>query len=201
MKNSFSNKIAAALSALGIVGFSMAAQAVLAPVNGAITFYGGAVLDGPIGSATSFVSYTGPAGSSKPVVGGVDGDYASVPLGTAATFGAFSFDQPLGAPFVLWQFILGSQVYNFTATSATVVQQDSHFLNIMGTGVAYIDGFAQTPGTWTITDTGSTPVLSFGSGTVAVPEPSAQTLLLVFAPVAWFVVVRAKSGRNRQVAL
>ena len=204
MKNSFPRKIAALLTLLGIVGFSPTGSAITPPnINGDITFYGGAVLDGPIGTATAFLSFSGPGGTAKPVVGSVSGDYSSVPIGTGASFGPFTFEQPAGTPFVpfvVWQFILGSTVYNFTATSITDVYQDSTSLAIEGTGTAYIDGFAQTPGTWTVIDLGITSVVSFGSAVTVVPEPSVLALLAMFAPVGWLIAVRVRNGSRCQRA-
>ncbi|HHY87004.1 MAG TPA: PEP-CTERM sorting domain-containing protein [Verrucomicrobia bacterium] len=60
------------------------------------------------------------------------------------------------------------------------------FLNIEGTGIAYITGFEPTPGTWTITQTGTGPVFTFGSSMV-IPEPSSATLLVCLGSLVWFV--------------
>jgi len=71
-------------------------------------------------------------------------------------------------------------------------------LDIAGTGTASISGGAyyDTPGTWSIVDTGQgSSVLTFGAATqvTPVPEPSAFALLASFVPVIGAFAYRAKA--------
>jgi hypothetical protein len=106
-------------------------------------------------------------------------------VGTSVNFTPFTFNPAPVSTFQLWSFGVGGSTYSFDVTSMTISYQVPAFLNIQGTGVAHITGFAPTLGTWGITDTGSSgPVFTFGNVTI-VPEPAAATLL-VFGPLAWF---------------
>lgn len=203
MKNPRMKRIAGGLAIVIIAAFSFAAQAVVPSINGSITFYGGAVLNGSIGTATEFMSYSGPVGGTDPLVLDMSqtGDYASVPGDTPVAFSPFTFSPAPTAPFTLWEFTVGGISYSLTATSVHVEVQDSHFLDIQGEGTVSITGYADTPGTWTIADTGSTPVLSFGAATVAVPEPSAITLILFLLPVGWLLVVRKSTSSRAKCAV
>jgi len=57
------------------------AGAGLAPVDGSISFGGGASLNGPLDTATLLTSFFGPGGSNRPVVLNDSGDFVSVPDG------------------------------------------------------------------------------------------------------------------------
>jgi len=166
---------------LAVVGLWMSAQA-QPGINGTISFVGGATLDGPLATATAFTGYTGPSGSGSPVVlgGSTTGDFAGVVGGTAATFSLFTFS-PAAPVNPLWSFTYGGKLYSFSATSITVDYQSSVFLDITGTGVAHIDGFTDTIGSFSITDThlGASPVITFGASFSVVPEPTSAALLLL----------------------
>lgn len=194
MKKPRTSSIATGLSVLIVAGFSLAAQAVMPTINGSIAFYGGAVLDGSIGTATAFTSYVGPKDAPSPLVlaDSQAGDYASVPNGTPVVFSPFTFNPAPASPFTMWQLTVGATTYSLSATSVEVVRQDNYFLNIQGQGIASITGYADTPGSWTITDTGSTPILSFGATTAAVPEPSVAAFILFLLPIGWCLAVRRK---------
>jgi hypothetical protein len=60
-----------------------------------------------------------------------------------------------------------------------VTSQNADFLNMEGTGVAHVTGYADAQGTWSITLTGAGPTFAFGEQTTIVPEPSSLALLLV----------------------
>ena len=157
---------------------SLTAQAAI--FTGQINFVGGATIDQPIGSATTFESFFGPSGSGGPVVqagGGLpSGAYAGVPGGTAATFFApFDFASPT-LPFGLWTFTFGSTTYSFQVNTVTVDQQIAGvFINVGGTGTGTITGYDPTPEGWTITGTSVSPgglTITIGNSVIAVPEPA-----------------------------
>lgn len=162
---------------------SLTAQAAI--FTGQINFVGGATIDQPIGSATTFETFFGPSGSGGPVVqagGGLpSGAYAGVPGGTAATFSApFNFASPT-LPFGLWTFNSGGNTFTFQVNTVTVNQQIAGvFINIGGTGTGTITGYDPTPEGWTITGTSVNPgslTITIGNSVIAVPEPSTVALI------------------------
>jgi hypothetical protein len=167
---------------LGSLNLGTAIAAHAQPISGTINFTGGAVLNGSLETATTFTSYFGNGVSLPTVLGGSQtGDYQFVPAGTQVMLDPFSFD-PFNPSSVvsipLWSFSVNATKYSFTATSIFVVQQSPHFLNIEGAGIASITGFADTPATWSFTDTGSGagPSFNFGGSMAVVPEPSITPL-------------------------
>lgn len=159
--------------------------------TGSISFVGGADLDNPIGSATSFVNFYGPSGSGGPVVQAgslTSGVYASVPGGTAATFNTpFTFSPSPASPLQLWTFSVGGTTYSFDVNAVTTDIQNVYsggiaYLNVGGTGIGYVTGYSPTPATWSITGTTANSgslTITIGSAVNAVPEPSALALALV----------------------
>jgi hypothetical protein len=170
----------AAVSALTVSVCPLAAHA--QPISGTINFTGGAVLNGSLETATTFTSYFGNGVSLPTVLGGSQtGDYQFVPAGTQVvidplTFSPYNPSSILSIP--LWSFSVNATEYSFTATSILVVNQSSHFLNVEGAGIASITGFADTPATWSFTDTGSGagPSFNFGGSMAVVPEPAITPL-------------------------
>ena len=172
----------ATVSGLAAAVCSIAADA--QPISGTIDFTGGAVLNGSLETATTFTSYFGNGVSLPTVLGGSQtGDYQFVPVGTQVTMDPFSFN-PFNPSSVvsipLWSFSVNTTKYSFTATSIFLVLQSPHFLNIEGAGIASITGFADTPATWSFTDTGSGagPSFNFGGSIAVVPEPSITPLVM-----------------------
>jgi len=187
---------------LGVLSFGLAVLPLGAAtyINGNISFTGGITLNGPINTASAITSYFGVLGPGVggPLVNfGPTGDYAAVPAGKAADFTVFTFNPQPVAPFQLWTFSVGAVTYSFDVTSVVLNFQDSHFLNLQGTGIASISGggtdFLPTAGTWSITDTGTggSPVFTFGNIT-AVPEPSSAALMGCLGSILFFVVRRLK---------
>lgn len=167
--------------AVGVLTLGMAAQGQLY-FNGSINFFGGATLNGSLASATAFTSFTGPFSGEPGVLPGATGDFAAIPAYSPVTFSTFSFNPP-ASNFQLWTLSVGSTTYTFDASTVQVDNQDSMFLNLSGTGTAYVTGYSATPGTWTITDTGgSSATFTFGASTTVgqVPEPSVFALVLSF---------------------
>ena len=142
-------------------------------VNGTIYFGGGlGTLDATLGSANAFKSITGVEATL------VTGDYSPIPLGTGAAFTSFTFNPFVGSVVPLWTLTVGGTTYSLNATSIDINYQIPNFLNLEGQGVAQITGFDDTPGSWTITGTGTTGavIVSFGA-TTTVPEPASMLLL------------------------
>jgi len=167
---------------------SISAQAQV-PITGQINFTGGATLDQPIGSATTFETFYGPSSTGGLVVnaGGSlapSGSYAGVPGGTFANFTTpFDFGS-LSSPTLLWTFTFPGaplgQTYSFQVNAVTTDQQyGGVFINLAGTGTGTITGgattYLPTPENWTITGTIAQPgglTINISDSNVAVPEPS-----------------------------
>lgn len=179
MKYSIVKCLAAGVIGLATVIFASPAHS--APsISGTIEFVGGANLNGPLDSATAFSSFFGPLGTGTPGVrSGATDTYSIVPVGTQATFSLFAFNPAPVSEFTLWSFSVGATSYSFDATSVVVSAQNANFLDLEGTGVAHVTGYADTRGTWSITLTGTGPTFTFGEQTTIVPEPSVVSLLIV----------------------
>ncbi len=189
------------VAALLLAGVSAQAQG----ISGTIQFSGGALLDNPdLGLATQFLSIYGPTGpgSSPGVIAATEtGNYVGIANGTPAAFTPFTFSPAASSVIPLWTLTVGGNTYSFNATSVQVAFQNSDFLDIAGTGTAFITGMTPTTGTWSITDTGgdgSVPVFTFGAatqvGSVIVPEPSTLAILSVLVlPLVWSLWLRRQS--------
>lgn len=172
---------------VGVLAVGLTAQAQI--FTGSISFVGGADLDNPVGSATTFVNFYGPSGSGGPVVQAgslTSGVYGSIPGGTPATFAPFTFSPSPASPLQLWTFTVGATTYSFDVTSVTTDIQNVYsggiaYLNVGGTGVGYVTGYSPTPATWSVTGTTANSgslTITIGSSVNAVPEPSAMALAL-----------------------
>jgi|GEM_PF-4890974 hypothetical protein len=162
-------------------------------ISGELQFQGHVVLDGPVGEADQIISYSGPGPNGKPTVlgGSTSGDYASVLGGTEVTWSPFVFNPADASVSPLWSFTFNGLNYWFNATSVSVVTQNDTFLNIVGNGVAYIDGFEATAGSWQLTVTGGTANFAFGaysSAAGSVPDTGmAAGMLLTSLSGLWFL--------------
>jgi PEP-CTERM motif len=171
--NPFSKPLAVALAFASLTLAATAADS----LSGQIEFIGGATLNGPLSTATAFTSFFGPLGTGSPIAGaGSTGTYALVPPGTQAEFTPFSFGAAAVSVPDFWSFSVGQTEFSFDITSLTISAQNDHFLDLEGSGLAHATGYADTPGTWTITDTGGSPIFTFGSF-AQVPEPTGLALL------------------------
>jgi hypothetical protein len=203
-KTSFLKQLACGAVAMMIAAsFNLSAKA-QGYIDGTISFDGGATFDLPLGIATKFTSIFGLGVGGLPQVLSATGDYATtvptVPMGTPANFTPFTFIPSPGSSFPLWSFSYGGINYSFQADAITFLYQNSMFLNISGTGTAGITGFLDTPGTWSIVDTGvGSSVITFGNATQVtsppIPEPSAFALLVSFVPVIGAFAYRAKKAK------
>jgi hypothetical protein len=179
------------IGALLIVSAALIASAKALPsITGDINFDGIAKTDtGNLATATAFTSISGVS-----VVPVEDGTYAGT-TGAPATFTPFSFSAAAVTP--LWTFTWGGVTYTFDATSVTVVTQIKGFLNLQGSGWAMATGYANTLGSWSITDTGKQATVTFGSA-ATVPDSGATALLigLGLAGVAAGLVAQRKLVRS-----
>ncbi len=119
------------------------------PVVGGISIAGGTVTypsPQTTINATAFASILGGV-----VQIGSNGDYAAT-SGDAVTFTPFDFSASAVTP--LWVFTESGTTYAFDATSIAVNTQTSTSIDLSGTGIAAITGFASTPANWTFTVTG-----------------------------------------------
>ena len=182
-----------------VAAFAGACASVQAnPINGEISFDGAVTLNGSLATATKITGY-----SNLTVEGGLEtGTYAPLNAGggngvngiSGLDFSTFGFGGNVLAPSPLsplWTVSFGGNVYSFDATSVQIVTQITGFLNLSGSGVAYLNGGDATLGTWTITDTGATgPKFTFGSSAV-VPD-SGTTVGLLGAGLAGCALLNRK---------
>lgn len=196
MKYPILKHFATGVIGLAIVAFGSPLLAAASSITGTIEFVGGANLNGSLDTATDFSLLFGPLGTGSPGVrSGATGTYSLVTPGTQATFSLFTFNPSPASPFTLWSFSAGGTLYSFDATSVVISAQNANFLDLEGTGVAHVTGFADTAGTWSITATGAGPTFTFGEQTTLVPEPSSVALLLVAGSLAVFW--RANARRQK----
>jgi VPDSG-CTERM motif len=175
----------AMVACFGIV----ASQAI--PINGSISFTGGATLNDALGSATGFTAFDNVA-----VLGGFEtGDYTALNgggnFGGTLVFNTFNFGSNIldPNPVTLWTVTAGGVTYSFSAASVSIVSQDSNFLNLSGTGTASISGgtYDPTAGTWSITGTAqgektltfsASTIVAGSSGGGGVPDGGTTVLML-----------------------
>ena len=116
------------------------------------------------------------------VITSVDGAYASIPtlLNSPPVTRSDIVVNPPAIPLgALWTFSYLNTTYSFTATSIFETDQTEDNLKLSGAGIAHIDGFLDTPGTWIITanSAGGTASFSSSDAVTAVPEPTSMLLL------------------------
>lgn len=165
-----------------LLSLVVAASVQAIPVGGTIQFVGTATMNS---SQTAFISFGDPLGGGLgPWVqaGSQSGNYAGVTAGTTAFWTPFTFNPPAASVTPLWMFTAGGITYSFDATSMTVTHPNSSTVNISGSGIAHISGFADTIGTWTVTATGAGVDFTFGaftgSDTGGVADGGTTVLLL-----------------------
>jgi hypothetical protein len=149
-----------------IAGFFLAQGLEAAPsyIDGSISFTGNVSLNGSTTSATAITSF-----SNVTAVVGTNGIYVPLAGSRAAVWSPFTFS-PSGAPVVpLWTCATNGVSYSFDASSMAVVFTSGNFLNIQGTGIAHVTGYADTPGIWTISVQAIGASVSFTASTMVSP--------------------------------
>ncbi len=177
MKKSFLAVGAAAL--LCCVFTSHRVQAV--PISGTIDFNGAASTNtGDLATATAFTSFSGVTVSSAVPP---SGSYSGLGGQAVTTMNGFVFNPPSGVN-PLWSFTIGSVTYSFNLFTAQAVTQTANFLNVQGTGMAFITGYDPTPGEFSITLTSANgrPATAFSfTAETAVPDGGSAVALLGIA--------------------
>jgi len=185
-----SNKTILVLFALGLICCALCVQQAQAvPINGAITFAGGATLDsGSVNTATQVMGWLD-EGGNLPTVQGVSGSYTGfVNVGDTVTFTpTWSFNS--GAIAAFWQV----DGFTFNLIASSIVFQGGGFLFVSGTGTITGNGFTTTVGTWAFTtqDDPANGVFSWSGGSASAPDGGATVALLGLA-VAGIEGVRRK---------
>jgi len=149
-------------------------------INGDIIFAGEYQTDNSnLLDATKFTSF-----NNVQVLGTSTGSYAPVPenfgaaAGESVTYNTFTFD-PVGTSLPmspLWTFDAGGVTYSFALTSLAIDSRSATGIHLIGSGLAHIDGFEDTPGNWDLS-IGSVGRFHFSAGN-SVPDGGATAVLL-----------------------
>ena len=144
MKNTLKKSLALLLMAVGLAATTDRVSAAMM-IQGQIGLVGRATLNGSLATATGFSTF------DRVRVGFVSDEFvdtASVQVDTQVTMNPFAFDVAPATPIELWSFQHGASKYSFnlhTVGYERLVMDGYTFLNVSGTGYAYIDGLRQTP--------------------------------------------------------
>lgn len=159
------------------LGIGMSASA-LPIIQGEILINGNATFDTQsLTTATEIVSFGATA------TAGGTGSYAAVDDLTPVTITPFQFKPALNPAPVnpLWQFTFGGVNYSFVMTSISVLSDSASLLQLEGSGILMIDGFADTDGIWAFSAQSAggddAARFSFSSDTAPVSEPGMLALL------------------------
>ncbi len=177
MKKSFLVVGAAALFCCALTSHRV--QAV--PISGTIDFNGAASTNtGDLATATAFTSFSLVTVSNALPP---SGSYSGLGGQQVTTMNGFTFNPPSGVS-PLWSFTVGAVTYSFNLTTASAITQNANFLNVQGTGIAYITGYDPTPGEFAITLTSASgrPAAAFSfTSETAVPDGGSAVVLLGIA--------------------
>ena len=162
----------------------MAANAAAIPFTGNISFSGNALSEPTEpGLIQNFLIAT-KLTEVNAVIASVDGQYAGIPVllqsGTPlVTFKEVTFDPQTTPISPLWSFEYLGVDYSFEATSMVISARTANTISLAGTGIASIEGFTNSPGTWllTVNTAGTTGSFSSSTAATAVPEPISMVLL------------------------
>jgi hypothetical protein len=175
-------KILIRTSLVLLLVFGMAANAAALPFTGNISFSGNALATptAPGGIQNFLIATT--LTSVNAVISAVDGQYTGIPTllqaGTpSVTFGTIIFDPQTTPISPLWSFSYLGVEYSFEATSMNIFDRSENHIDLSGVGIASIEGFTDSPGTWLLTVNSSGTTGSFSASTSAVPEPLTLILL------------------------
>jgi len=172
--------IATSVLLAGLAGPSATAN----QFTGSIAFgAAGVTTDNPVLALATTFSLTDPFATTA------TGEYAA--LGVVdlmpVHFNGFRFNPPVGAVTPLWTFDIGTTVFSFdaiTETSTWVPRGNTGEWVVLGTGIASISGFDNTPGTWTLnlSDSGNMVVAFDSTAAVqtrrTVPDGANSVILL-----------------------
>jgi len=182
MKNNMIKYLACAAMALGLAATVQAAQM----ITGGISLSGGYTLNtGDLGSATGFTAF-----NNVVVASGATGSYAGMD-GDGVLMYAFTFSPATIPVSPLWLTTPAGVSHSFDLTSMTVGTHTSSVLDISGSGILHIDGYADTPGAWTFTANSLGGTFSFSSSNGAVPD-GGMTVMLLGAALSGLALIRRK---------
>jgi hypothetical protein len=166
------------LKTLALLGAVIAtgATVVATPITGGITFEGNLVTDNAdFLLATKFTAF-----NNVQTQGTGTGDYTGIPDNVPATYNPFTFTGPgtlseLNPP-SLWTFTYLGVNYSFDLISVAIGSRDASGIHLIGSGVAHIDGFDATEGSWDLA-AGSANQFHFSAGN-DVPDGGATAILM-----------------------
>jgi hypothetical protein len=183
MKNNILKYMACAAMALGLAANVQAAQM----ITGGLSLSGGYTTDsGVLGTATAFTAF-----NNVVVASGATGSYAGL-AGTPVTMFGFSFNPATLPVTPLWVTSPGGIFYTFDLTSMTVTTHTSSELDISGSGMLRITGFADTVGTWQFGANSLGDTFSFSSSNGANVPDGGTTALLLGAALSALGLIRRK---------
>ena len=208
-----------------IIPAIIAASVLVAAFSGASAYanqFFGSLAFGSLGVTTdnSVLADATTFSLTNPYAESATGEYATLGVTDLmpVTFNGFKFNPPVGAITPLWTFTIGSTVFSFDATSETATFVPGNGAGewaVIGTGIASITGFNNTPATWTLnlSDSGNMVVAFDATEAVqpqlpSVPDGSKTVTLLGGALTMLGLVGRkpvlqitdwttAKAGRHR----
>jgi PEP-CTERM motif len=144
-----------------------ASLALADPITGSLSLSG---TDTYSGTGISFDPGTG-------IVLAGTGSMSAFPEGTAVSLTNFSFASATNTILLTATNAMGNTVSFILTDIPTIISDTETFLNITGTGTFEETGYANTPGTYSLTST-ATGITSFTfDGTAVTPEPSSLLLL------------------------
>lgn len=188
------SKLLALLFAIILVASGLTGQRTqAAPINGAITFAGGAQFDTmTLATATRVDLFVNVA------VVSIEGDYSGfVSPNDSATMATPWIFSPSTLTAGLWE--VGG--FTFDLDSSTIVLQTSRFLLIEGTGSIMGNGFDATPGTFAFSTQApdGRGIFSFSASSAALPDHGATVALLGIGLVVVELVRRRLAPRRTSV--
>lgn len=162
----------------------MAANAAAIPFTGNISFSGNALsVPTEAGGIQNFLVAT-TLTSVTAVISAVDGQYTGIPVllqpnTPSVTFSNIQYDPKITPISPLWSFEYLGIDYSFEATSMIISARTANTISLAGTGIASIEGFTDSPGTWllTVNSAGTTGSFSASTSATSVPEPISMVLL------------------------